>query len=144
MVNIIRAVIDTNHIISSILSARGASAKLINWMTQDEEYFRVLMSEPIWQEYRTVADWLIPISKNQEKERILNILLQQAEWIEPDIKIQICPDFSDNRFLECAVAVKADFLVTKNVRHFPDREYLGVKIIKIKRFLEELERLQQK
>ncbi len=39
MPDIIRVVIDTNHIISAILSARGASAKLIDWMAGDADYF---------------------------------------------------------------------------------------------------------
>jgi len=90
MVNILRAVIDTNHIISSILSARGASAKLINWLTQDEEYFKALLSEPIWQEYRTVADWLIPPSKTQEKQRILTSLLYFVKLIMYPFNILWC------------------------------------------------------
>jgi hypothetical protein len=44
MLDILRVVIDTNHIISAILSARGASAKLIDWMTREEDYFRLLIS----------------------------------------------------------------------------------------------------
>jgi predicted nucleic acid-binding protein len=60
--DLIRVVIDTNHIMSAILSACGASAKLINWMTREEDYCRLLISQPIWDEYRAVADWLIPDS----------------------------------------------------------------------------------
>jgi predicted nucleic acid-binding protein len=71
----LRVVIDTNHIMSAILSARGASAKLLDWMTREEDYFRLLMSQPIWDEYRTVANWLIPDTKQYEKERVLHILL---------------------------------------------------------------------
>jgi putative PIN family toxin of toxin-antitoxin system len=104
---------------SAILSARGASAKLIDWMTREEDYFQLLISQPIWDEYRTVADWLIPDSKQLEKERILHVLFTQAEWIEPAIRLNVCTDTSDNRFLECAVAGGADYLVTKNIRHFP-------------------------
>ncbi len=51
MHNILRVVIDTNHIMSAILSYLGASAKLIDWMTREEDYFRLLLSQPIWDEY---------------------------------------------------------------------------------------------
>ncbi len=44
MHNILRVVIDTNHIMSAILSSRGASAKLIDWMIREEDYFRLLIS----------------------------------------------------------------------------------------------------
>ncbi|MBC8231350.1 putative toxin-antitoxin system toxin component, PIN family [bacterium] len=141
MPKILRVVIDTNHIISAILSARGASAKLIDWMTRDEDYFHLLLSEPIWQEYTTVAEWLIPLSRHCEKERIIRILSRQAVWIEPNIRLEVCADKSDNRFLECAVAGNADYLVTKNIRHFPHKTYGKIKIVRIKKFLNVLEKL---
>jgi uncharacterized protein len=136
---IFRVVIDTNHIMSAILSARGASAKLIEWMTREEDFFRLLISQPIWDEYRTVADWLIPQERQDEKERILRVLLTQSEWFAPEIRLNVCTDPSDNRFLECAVAGGADYLVTKNIRHFPPKEYAGVKIVRIRAFLRALE-----
>jgi putative PIN family toxin of toxin-antitoxin system len=141
MHNLIRVVIDTNHIISAILSNRGASAKLIDWMTRDEDYFQLLISEPIWQEYTTVAEWLIPPAKYQEKDRILQILREHADWIEPAIHLEVCADEADNRFLECAVAGLAEYLVTKNIRHFPYKVYENVRIVRISKFLEKLEKL---
>ena len=67
MAELLRVVIDTNHIISAILSERGASAKLIDWMTREEDYFQLLLSPPIWLEYEVVANWLIPDSLQSEK-----------------------------------------------------------------------------
>ena len=142
MHNILRVVIDTNHIMSAILSSRGASAKLIDWMTREEDYFRLLLSQPIWDEYTTVADWLIAPSKQNEKERIMNVLTSQCDWIEPKIELNVCSDRSDNHFLECAVAGKADYLVTKNIRHFPPKEYARVKIVRIREFLKVLEKME--
>jgi putative PIN family toxin of toxin-antitoxin system len=139
----LRVVIDTNHIMSAILSARGASSKLIDWMTREEDYFQLLLSHAIWKEYRTVADWLIPESRKEERARILNVLFLRADWIEPKIQLHECSDISDNRFLECAVAGKADYLVTKNIRHFPPKEYSGVKIVRVRNFLEVLEKLEK-
>ena len=140
---IVRVVIDTNHIMSAILSSRGASAKLIDWMTKEEDYFRLLLSQPIWDEYSTVADWLIPEERQEEKVRILNILRLQSDWIEPKIHLDVCSDKSDNRFLECAVAGNADYLVTKNIRHFPPKEYQGIKIVRIRKFLSVLETIER-
>ncbi len=139
MTNIVRVVIDTNHIISAMLSGRGASAKLIDWMTGEEDYFQLLLSAPIWQEYITVAGWLIPASRHPEKERILRVLRTHSAWIEPDIQLHVCPDPGDNRFLECAVVGHAEYLVTKNIRHFPQKQYEQVKIVRIRKFLGVLE-----
>lgn len=143
MHKIFRVVIDTNHIVSAILSARGASSKLIDWITREKDYFRLLLSEPIWDEYNTVADWLIPDSKQIEKKRIMKTLHAQSEWIIPNLQLEVCIDRSDNRFLECAVAGKADYLVTKNIRHFPQKQYRNVKIVRIKKFLDVLEKMEK-
>jgi putative PIN family toxin of toxin-antitoxin system len=140
---LLRVVIDTNLIISAILSDRGASAKLIDWMTKEEDYFRLLISQPIWDEYCTVANWLTPETKHAERERILETLRFQAEWIEPEIQLHVCRDLSDNSFLECAVSGGADYLVTKNIRHFPPKEYNRVKIVRIRAFLDILERMER-
>ena len=143
MHNILRVVIDTNHIMSAILSSRGASAKVIDWMTREEDFFRLLISRHVWNEYTTVADWLIPNSKQNEKERIMNVLISQCDWIEPNIQLDVCSDRSDNHFLECAVAGKADYLVTKNIRHFPPKEYSNVKIVRIRQFLKIFEKMER-
>lgn len=141
MPNLLRVVIDTNHIMSAILSDRGASAKLIDWMSRDEDYFQLLLSSRIWEEYHTVADWLIPTTRQEEKRRILEELYRQAVWIEPTITLQVCRDNSDNRFLECAVAGHAEYLVTKNIKHFPYKQYQNVRIVRIREFLDTLEKI---
>lgn len=142
--NPLRVVIDTNHIISAMLSDRGASLKLIDWMLRDNDYFHLLLSQPIWNEYSTVAGWLIPPELHEERHRILEILRLQAIWIEHGQTLEICRDASDNRFLECAVAGNADYLVTKNIKHFPYKQYQGIKIVRIREFLNALESIAAK
>lgn len=79
MPELLRVVLDTNQVMSAILSDRGASAKLIDWMTQEEDAFRVLLSPPIWEEYGTVATWLIPETCHAEKDRILQAIRTYSE-----------------------------------------------------------------
>ena len=143
MSDLLRVVIDTNLIISAILSNRGAAAKLIDWLTGDEDYFQLLLSDPIWQEYITVASWLIPDSRHDERTRIFETLYRHAKWVGPTLHLDVCPDDSDNRFLECAVEGQATYLVTKNIRHFPHKSYGQVKIVKIRAFLMALEALER-
>ena len=143
MLEILRVVIDTNLIISAILNGKGAPAKLIDWMTREDDYFRLLISQPIWDEYTTVANWLIPDSKQLEKKRVMKTLRDQSDWIEPDFQLSVCSDVSDNRFLECAVAVNADYFVTKNIRHFPQKKYENIIILKISQFLTVLENIEK-
>ena len=90
MHRILRVVIDTNHIISAILSGRGASAKLIDWMTRDEDYFQLLLSEPIWQEYKTVAEWLVPRSRHREDIGPGNFFACQGARLTLLISFEFC------------------------------------------------------
>jgi predicted nucleic acid-binding protein len=43
-----------------------------------------------------------------------------STMIAPATPLAVSPDETDNRFLECAEAAGADFLVTGNRRHFPN------------------------
>jgi predicted nucleic acid-binding protein len=43
-----------------------------------------------------------------------------STMIAPATTLAVSPDETDNRFLECAEAAGADFLVTGNRRHFPN------------------------
>ena len=46
------------------------------------------------------------------------------------------PDPDDEPFLEVAVAGKVEAIVTGNKRHFPKKEYQGVRILSPAEFLE--------
>ena len=46
----------------------------------------------------------------------------------PLLTLDACSHEPDNRFLECAVTAEADYLVTVNLRHFPET-YRGVTIV---------------
>lgn len=55
--------------------------------------------------------------------------------------LQVCKDPDDDVFLETAIAGSADFLVTKNLKHFPKKTYEDARIVKVSAFLRELEKL---
>jgi predicted nucleic acid-binding protein len=48
------------------------------------------------------------------------------------------PDPVDQMFIEVAVASQADFLVTGNLKHFPDKATEGVSVISPRAFLDAL------
>lgn len=50
---------------------------------------------------------------------LLKGIYAAAIVVEPSIKVAVSADNADNRFLECAQAIDADYLVTGNRRHFP-------------------------
>ena len=54
-------------------------------------------------------------------EAPVEFLRAAALVLEPAFRLAACPHEPDNRFLECAEAAQADYLVTGNQRHFPAR-----------------------
>jgi predicted nucleic acid-binding protein len=58
-----------------------------------------------------------------------------AHLVAPIRTLSVSPDESDNRFLECAEAAGADWLVTGNTRHYP-RRHKGTLIVTGRQFLD--------
>ena len=53
---------------------------------------------------------------------VLDLIPKAARIVSPDRELTATHDPADNRFLECAEALKADYLVTGNKRPFPTEE----------------------
>lgn len=54
-------------------------------------------------------------------EGTLDSIRTLGYWVKPIAQVRECIDPDDNIFLECANAAEADYVVTRNQRHFPDR-----------------------
>jgi predicted nucleic acid-binding protein len=61
-------------------------------------------------------------------------LRRSSVLVMPTRKVSASPDDSDNRFLECAEAARADFLVTGNTKHFPKR-WKRTEVVNAREFL---------
>jgi putative PIN family toxin of toxin-antitoxin system len=60
---------------------------------------------------------------------------KRGHWVKPRVRVEECTDPDDNVFLECAQAAEADYLVTGNRRHFPDR-WKKTKVISARELIE--------
>lgn len=125
-----KAVIDTNIFISGILNDKGAPAKLINhWQNR---LFDIVISPAIQEEYKKVFSYInLPSLK---VEKVLRLLQKTAIIAKTSEIVLACRDSSDNKFIECAIAGNAKFLVTKNLKHFP-KKYKNVKVVSVNNFL---------
>jgi len=75
----------------------------------------------------------------EEEHEMLAIMLERALRIEPMERLDVVPgDPSDNRFLECAVEGRADYLVSGDAHLLNLGEFRGVKIITPRAFLDRL------
>lgn len=132
------AVIDTNVFIAALLNPSGAPAKIRRrWQRRQ---FRTLISEAVLEEYADVLTHAPVIAAN-----VAQFLIEEIEAFSRRIEIsgalQVCKDRDDDMFLETAVAGGADFLVTKNLKHFPYKSYESVRIVNVATFLKELEKI---
>ena len=82
-------------------------------------------------------DLFVGVSVQALVTTFLRELKTVGALVEPQEKIAIITvDPSDNKFLECAVAAKADFLITGNLRHFPSKAFRRINIAPPEEFLQ--------
>jgi predicted nucleic acid-binding protein len=68
---------------------------------------------------------------------VLALMTKFAVRVSPAQKLSLCSDPDDDRFLECALAAEARYLVTGNLRHFP-KDYKPVSIVTPRQLLDRL------
>ncbi|MGH7596544.1 MAG: putative toxin-antitoxin system toxin component, PIN family [bacterium] len=132
------AVIDTNIFMAALLNPSGAPAKIRHRWQQRQ--FETLVSAPIWTEYANVLFYSPTISAI-DVTLLLTELRAFARQVEISGTLQVCKDPDDDKFLETAVTGGADFLITKNLKHFPRKSYEGARIVNVATFLKELEKI---
>ena len=113
-------VLDTNVLVSAMLKPGGAEAFITKLALAGS--IQVFVTASILDEY----DEVLGRSKFKHIEvAVIEKLLAQIRsssiLVNPTKTLAVSPDESDNRFLECAEAANADYLVTGNKRHFPLR-----------------------
>jgi putative PIN family toxin of toxin-antitoxin system len=68
------------------------------------------------------------------RQQFLQLIGSHSHSVEPPHALQVTKDPDDNKFLECADAARADYLVTGNQRHFP-RFWKKTKVITSREFI---------
>ncbi len=134
-----RAVIDTNIFLAGLLNADGGAAKIIQAF-QDGE-FELIVTHEVFDEYVRVIhlfDNDVPAHKSEE---LLELVFAKAGKARPAAAQGLCSDGDDEKFLSAALGGHADFIVTKNKKHFP-KDAASVKIVNIREFLTGVEKLR--
>lgn len=114
-----RIVVDTNILVSAILSPDGAARNALRQCLTEEA--RPLISNSLFLEYEDVLSReelfaMAPLS-SEERVMLLDAFLGVCQWINvaflwrPNL-----PDESDNHLIELAVAGNAEWIVTGNTK----------------------------
>ena len=131
-------VLDTNVIISALLSSTGAPAEILSRWENNE--FEVEVSTQLLAElgralhYPKIARYLK--LSDEEIGRFLRRYVASATLIIPQENLAvITQDPDDNRVLECAVDANASFIVTGDDHLLELQEYQGIVILSPAAFL---------
>lgn len=129
-----RVVIDTNVLVSGLLSPSGASGEIVRMAASG--LLQLCYDARILSEYRNVL--LRPkFSFDQgHGEALLDQIKACGRVAATAPLTKRLPDPMDEPFLEAALAEKVRCLVTRNLRHYPAKEREGVLAVSPAGFLE--------
>lgn len=129
-----KVVIDTNVFVSSFFG--GNPGKIIDlWK---KEKITLCLSHAILDEYIDVLS-RIGMKDETELEELLSLFSRGFNLLfttkTPKIKI-VKNDPDDDTFIECAVALKADAIITGDREVLNIKEYISIRILSPQQFLE--------
>jgi len=126
-----RVVLDANIYISSLISTQGNPRKIMEkW---EEGAFEVFVTQAILAEVGRVLRYPRIVARHGKDEgkigRFLKLLATQATMVETGETITVVTDETDNRYLECAIAAKASYIVSGDNHLLTVGSYKGIIIL---------------
>jgi putative PIN family toxin of toxin-antitoxin system len=130
----LKAVFDTNIFVSALAIPGGQAERAINLVI--DARVNLIVSKDIIHEVLGVLAQ--KFSKGAEElSRTAVFLSELGEVVTPREKIAVLVDEPDNRILECAVAGRADIIVTGDRAMLNLKKYTGIRILALRQFLDE-------
>ena len=128
-----RVVLDTNVVVSALLKPDSLEDQVLRLGLAGR--LRICLSAKIVAEYALVLPRPKFKLQPDEVKQALARLRAASTMFSPVRTLGVSKDDPDNRYLECAEAAKADYLVTGNKRHFP-KEWRQTVVANAREFLE--------
>ena len=130
----LRLVVDTNVVVSAALKPDGLQRTVL--LLALTKPARLYLTEEILAEYREVLARPELRIRRGVRQQLLQLIKSHSQAIRAVRPLEVAVDPDDDKFLECADAARADYLVTGNQRHFPgfwkktklitSREFIGI------------------
>lgn len=128
-----RLVIDTNIVVSAALKPDGLQRTVL--LLAMSKPAALYVSEAVITEYREVLARPELKIRTGLQQQVLRLIRSQSRTIRPSGALHVAKDPDDNKFLECADAARADYLVTGSARHFP-KFWKKTKVITSREFID--------
>jgi len=131
----LKLVIDTNILISAVLSSQGAPARLVRCALAQH---RLVFSQLTFDElrtriYRPKFDRYISL---ESRERLLHDFNACAHWVDIGEPALYCRDRDDDKFIETALVAQAPYLISGDNDLLQTGELTALKIISAQQALE--------
>lgn len=131
-----RVVVDTNIFLAGLLNVDGGAAKIVLAFKDGE--FDLVISSEVFAEYVRVIHLLDNAVPAHKSEELLEVVFEKSVKVRTVAVAGRCSDADDEIFFSAALAGRAEFLVTKNKKHFPP-DTLSPRILNVREFLREIE-----
>ena len=130
----IRVVVDTNVFISSFFG--GNPREIVELWKSGQ--LTLCLSKPIIDEYIAALQRL-GLQNERELSELLSLLAHGFHVLfsarTPNLHV-VGEDPDDDKFIECAVALKADFVISGNKALTAIQDYMGMRIVTPREFLD--------
>lgn len=129
----LRLVLDTNVVVSAALKPAGLErTAFILAVTKPA---RLYVSQAILEEYDEVLTRPELKIRKGLRLQLLQLIRNRSYSVKPSLRIEAARDPADDKFLECADAARADYLITGNRKHFP-KFWKNTKIVTARELVE--------
>lgn len=134
----VKAVVDTNILVSGLISPKASPAKIISlWR---ERKFVLVISEEILGEVEKVLFYPKIFKRYHLNKDLIGKYVKMlgafTEVVKPKARLKVIKvDKSDNKFIEAAVAAGAGYIVSGDKHLLELKKFQGIKIIKAEEFV---------
>jgi len=129
----VKVVFDTNIFVSALVFPGGKGEAALQRIVEERD--ELIVSKPILDELLGILARKFARDA-EELARVAVYLSDLARLVKPRGKIRLMKDDPDNRILECAIAGRADAIVTGDRQLLDLHEYRGVRLLSLREYLE--------
>lgn len=128
-----RVVFDTNVLVSALVFPGGRGEAALRRVVDERDV--LILSKPILDELLGVL--ARKFSRDAEELAHTAVFLTSlAVMVKPARRLRVVKDEADNRILECAVAGRADAIVTGDQGLLGLREYRGIRLLGLRDYVQ--------
>lgn len=132
-----RVVLDTVVFVRALINPKGRWGRLL---FEHADKYVIVLSPEIVKEILDVINRpelhrRFPEMADLPRMDLVLSRLEEAEVVEPRERLEVCRDPNDNKFFECAIAARADYIVSEDKDLLVVAEYKGIRTVSAAEFL---------